>query len=69
VTTPFLDEQPHLTWGGPGGEWLAVGVTWPDHKKLAYWQIGSAQLHLQRQPLPGARDQALPSAALVALPG
>jgi hypothetical protein len=66
VATPFLTE-PILAWS-PSGEWLALGVSSPDHKNLAYWQVGAAELHLQRQPLPGGWDQALPS-ALVALPG
>jgi hypothetical protein len=63
VTAPFFN----LTWS-PNGQWLAAGVSWPDHKRLIYWRLGAAQLQLQRHPLPGGWRQA-PLVDPVAYPG
>ena len=68
MTSPT--DAPLTTWS-PSGAWLALGVYWPHHKRLAYWQVGAARLQLQRERLPGGWQQGvLPSGlGLVALPG
>jgi hypothetical protein len=67
VGTAFLVE-PLLAWS-PSGDWLALSVYWPDHKNLAYWQVGSAELRLQPERLPGGWKQGVLPSGLVALPG
>jgi hypothetical protein len=66
MTSPT--EAPLMAWS-PSGAWLALGVYWPDHKRLAHWQVGAARLQLQRERLPGGWEQGVLPSGLVALSG